>query len=62
MTDPRIMRLHLEMQSVPQIIKDDETLNYFWYSVASCIACHKPEWLNDEMMEFIDQQERDGDD
>lgn len=61
MLDPRIMRLHLEISSVPQMRNlDAESVEYFWYSIASCIAVHRPEWCSDEVMEFISKFESRG--
>jgi hypothetical protein len=60
--DPRILRLHLEISSVPQMQLNEKTLRYFWYSIASCIAVHRTEWLTDAMLKYISEQEKsDGD-
>jgi hypothetical protein len=56
-----VLSLHIGVHSVP----NDKNLTsadveYFWYSVASVITCHKPEWLTQEAFDFLNDYETEG--
>lgn len=62
MIDSRITRLHIEILSVPQR-KDlnDESLEYFWYSIATAISCFRDEWVGDALLNYIEKIEQKDD-
>lgn len=61
MIDNSIINLHLAINAVPQRTNfNQKSMDYFWYSIASCIAVYKTEWLTKEMIEYISKQENKG--
>lgn len=58
MVHEEILSLHIGIHTAPQDPRlTDEDRDYFWYSIASVILCHRPEWMTQEAFDFINDYE-----